>query len=114
MNQWTVVAAMIPLVYGYSSLHHHGVWLDFRFDAAQRLEILLTLLQSGGALRVLATMEFGWRDAATLFVLWLSQFLPPRLPGALANVYSLRGAMLALPSVVGRPAPRSSPSFRQA
>jgi len=32
INQWTVLAAMIPLVYGYSSLRHHGVWLDFRFD----------------------------------------------------------------------------------
>ncbi len=47
INQWTVLAAMIPLVYGYSSLRHHGVWLDFRFDDAQRLELLLTLLQSG-------------------------------------------------------------------
>src|SRR6185503_7618619 len=27
INQWTVLAAMIPLVYGYSSLRHHGVWL---------------------------------------------------------------------------------------
>ena len=25
INQWTVLAAMIPLVYGYSSLQHHGV-----------------------------------------------------------------------------------------
>jgi len=38
-----VLAAMIPLVYGYSSLQHHGVWRDFRFDDAQRLELLLTL-----------------------------------------------------------------------
>src|SRR5439155_52053 len=45
INQWTVLAAMIPLVYGYSSLHHHGAWRDFRFDDAQRLEVLLTLLQ---------------------------------------------------------------------
>jgi len=43
INQWTVLAAMIPLVYGYSSLRHHGVWLDFHFDGPQRLEILLTL-----------------------------------------------------------------------
>src|SRR6266581_1366433 len=41
INQWTVLAAMIPLVYGYSSLHHHGAWRDFRFDDAQRLEVLL-------------------------------------------------------------------------
>src|SRR2546428_10663541 len=79
INQWTVLAAMIPLVYGYSSLRHHGVWLDFRFDGPQRLEILLTLLQSGLAMMVLANMEFDWRDATGLFVLWLVQFLQPGL-----------------------------------
>src|SRR3989441_8409364 len=52
INQWTVLAAMIPIVYGYSSLRHHGVWLDFHFDGPQRLEILLTLLQSGLAMMV--------------------------------------------------------------
>ena len=69
INQWTVLAAMIPLVYGYSSLRHHGVWLDFQFDTPQRLEILLTLLQSGLAMMVLANMEFDWRDATVLFAL---------------------------------------------
>src|SRR2546425_12957389 len=81
INQWTVLAAMIPLVYGYSSLRHHGVWLDFRFDDAQRLELLLTLLQSGLAVILLANMEFDWLDATIIFVLWLAPFLPPPLRG---------------------------------
>ena len=102
INQWTVLAAMIPLVYGYSTLRHHGVWLDFRFDAAQRLEILLTLLQSGLALLVLATMEFGWRDAAVLFVLWLAQLLRPSLRDAAAIAYGLWIALLALQVLLGR------------
>jgi hypothetical protein len=102
INQWTVLAAMIPLVYGYSTLRHHGVWLDFRFDAAQRLEILLTLLQSGLALLVLATMEFGWRDAAVLFVLWLAQFLRPSLRDVAVVAYGLWIALLALQVVLGR------------
>ncbi len=114
INQWTVLAAMIPLVYGYSSLHHHGVWLDFRFDAAQRLEILLTLLQSGVALLVLATMEFGWRDAATLFVLWLAQFLRPSLRDAVAIVYGLWIAILAVQFVLGRRSLRAPRYFWQA
>jgi cation:H+ antiporter len=102
INQWTVLAAMIPLVYGYSTLRHQGVWLDFRFDAAQRLEILLTLLQSGLALLVLATMEFGWRDAAVLFVLWLAQFLRPSLRDAAAIAYGVWIAILALQVGLGR------------
>src|SRR2546422_3728836 len=39
INQWTVLAAMIPLVYGYSSLRHHGVWLDFHYGWPQRSKI---------------------------------------------------------------------------
>src|SRR5438046_5574382 len=66
INQWTVLAAMIPIVYGYSSLRHHGVWLDFHFDGPQRLEILLTLLQSGLAMMVLANMEFEDRKSTRL------------------------------------------------
>src|SRR2546426_6787124 len=87
INQWTVLAAMIPLVYGYSSLRHHGVWLDFRFDDAQRLELLLTLLQSGLAVILLANMEFDWLDATIIFVLWLPQFPrpPPRDEGGGAH-----------------------------
>src|SRR3989442_8446093 len=84
INQWTVLAAMIPLVYGYSSLQHHGVWQDFHFDDAQRLELLLTLLQSGLAVLLLANMGFDWLDATIIFVLWLVQFLPPTLRGEIA------------------------------
>ena len=102
INQWTVLAAMIPLVYGYSSLRHHGVWLDFHFDGPQRLEILLTLLQSGLAMMVLANMEFDWRDASVLFVLWLVQFLRPNLREAVAVAYGVGMVMLAIEFVVGR------------
>jgi len=104
INQWTVLAAMIPLVYGYSSLRHHGVWLDFHFDGAQRLEILLTLLQSGLAMMVLANMEFDWRDATVLFVLWLAQFLRPSLREAVAIAYGVWMVILAIEFVVGRKA----------
>src|SRR3989442_14509704 len=47
INQWTVLAAMIPLVYGYSSLRPHGVRLAFHVDGPQRLRNLLHLLPSG-------------------------------------------------------------------
>jgi cation:H+ antiporter len=113
INQWTILAAMIPLVYGYSSLRHHGVWLDFRFDAAQRLEILLTLLQSALGLLVLATMEFGWRDAAVLFVLWLAQFLRPSLRDEVTIVYGLWIAILALQLGLGRRSLRAPRYFWQ-
>ncbi len=104
INQWTVLAAMIPLVYGYSTLRHHGMWMDFHFDEAQRLEILLTLLQSGLGLMVLANMEFDARDAGVLFVLWLAQFLRPSLRDEVAIVYAGWMVILALEFAFGRKA----------
>jgi len=100
INQWTVLAAMIPLVYGYSSLQHHGVWQDFHFDDAQRLELLLTLLQSGLAVLLLANMEFDWLDATILFVLWLVQFLRPTMREEIAVAYGIWMVILVIGFVV--------------
>jgi cation:H+ antiporter len=96
INQWTVLAAMIPLVYGYSHLQHHGTWADFTFDGEQRLEIVLTLLQTGLGTMLLANMRFDWRDASAIFVLWLAQFLVPHWREEVAVAYGLWIAVLAI------------------
>src|SRR6185369_6956824 len=46
INQWTVLAAMIPLLYGWSHLRAHGTWATFTFDGEQEVEIALTVAQS--------------------------------------------------------------------
>src|SRR6266550_1445633 len=79
INQWTILAAMIPIVYGFSHLHHYGVWADFTFDIAQRNELALTLLQTMLGVLLLANMEFDWLDATALLVLWAVQFTLPQL-----------------------------------
>jgi len=89
INQWTILAAMIPLVYGMSHLHHHGAWADFPFDPAQRIEIVLTLLQTALGVLVLANMEFDWFDATALFVLWVVQFVAPHLREEVIVAYAL-------------------------
>ena len=96
INQWTVLAAMIPLVYGYSHYHHTGSWADFHFDAEQRVEIILTLLQTGLGMVVLANMEFDWFDATALFVLWVVQFVAPHLREEVSIAYALWIAILLL------------------
>jgi cation:H+ antiporter len=104
INQWTVLAAMIPLVYGFSSLHHHGVWMDFHFDDGQRVEILLTLLQTALGMMLLANMDFDWLDASILFVLWLAQFLKPDWREEVAVAYALWMVILGIGFVTrGKP-----------
>ena len=100
INQWTVLAAMIPLVYGYSHYRHTGAWADFHFDAGQRLEILLTLLQTGLGVVILANMEFDWLDATALFVLWGVQFFVPHLREEVALGYAVWIAILVIGFVI--------------
>ncbi len=88
VNQWTVLAAMIPLVYGYSHWRHSGAFIPFQFDAGQQLEIVLTLLQSALALVILAKMRFTWIDAAGIFVLWAVQFFVPHWRVQIAICYA--------------------------
>ena len=96
INQWTILAAMIPLVYGYSHMVHAGSWADFPFDAEQRLEILLTMLQTALGSALLANLRFDWRDASALFVLWVAQFLVPHWREEVAVAYALWIAVLLI------------------
>lgn len=105
INQWTVLAPMIPLVYGYSHWRATGTWSAFGFDGEQELEILITLLQSTVAVLVLLTLEFQWYEAAGIFVLWLVQFLVPHWRVEVAWGYGVWIAVLLTLYVAGRRRP---------
>jgi cation:H+ antiporter len=96
INQWTVLAAMIPLVFGWSHAAGGGGWIAFDFDPAQRLEIALTLAQSFLALLLLMEMRFEWWQATLLFVLWLVQFLWPAWREPVLAFYVLWSAVVIL------------------
>jgi cation:H+ antiporter len=102
INQWTILAAMIPLVYGFSHMHHFGTWSDFHFDAPQQVEILLTLLQTLLGVLLLANMEFDWLDASALLVLWLIQFIVPHLREEVSVVYGVWIVVLLGQFVLGK------------
>jgi cation:H+ antiporter len=92
INQWTVLAAMIPIVFSLS----RGEPAALPFDGEQRLEILLTILQSAVAVLLLVNMRFEWWNAALLFVLWLAQFLVAHWRDELCWVYAAWAAGLIL------------------
>ena len=71
INQWTMLAAMLPIAYGLA-LGHAGT-IDF--DAHQELEVLMTIGQSLLGALLLANMRFTWWEAALLFALWAVQFV---------------------------------------
>jgi len=83
INQWTILVAMIPFIYSYGL----GRFAPVVFDAHQRSEILLTIIQSYLGACFLASMEFNFLEASALFILWLIQFANPGLREAITWVY---------------------------
>jgi cation:H+ antiporter len=83
INQWTVLAAMIPMVYCASLGHVEGI----PFDAHQRSEILLTLAQGYLGFLLLVNMEFDWIEAIGLFGLWFLQFAVPDSRHVVTAIY---------------------------
>jgi cation:H+ antiporter len=70
INQWTLLAAMLPIVYSIS----RGTPSSIPLDGNQELELVLTLGQSLLSALFLLEMKFAWWEATGLFVLWIVQF----------------------------------------
>jgi cation:H+ antiporter len=98
INQWTVLAAMIPVVYSLSV----GEPTALRFDGPQRDEILITILQSILGVLILSNMRFAFWEAALLFVLWFAQFLRAELRDEISWIYAIWGVILIVDSFVDR------------
>src|SRR5215467_13783062 len=78
INQWTLLAAMLPITYSLSL----GAARAIPLDSQQELEVLMTLGQSLLAALFLVGMHLAWWEAAGLFGLWIMQFsLSPVSPG---------------------------------
>ncbi|HEX9427370.1 MAG TPA: hypothetical protein VGA64_06240 [Candidatus Polarisedimenticolia bacterium] len=83
INQWTMLAAMIPLVYSFSL----GAPSFIPFDDFQKKEILLTVAQSMLGMLLLANMSFHLFEAAGIFCLWGLQFAVPHLHEEVTLLY---------------------------
>ena len=83
INQWTMLIAMIPMVYSYGM----GGVAVIHFDLHQKEEILLTLAQAFVGFMFLMNMTFSWYEAAGLFVLWLAQFIQPHWRTEITHIY---------------------------
>ncbi len=78
INQWTLLAAMLPIVYSIS----RGQLSLIPLDRQQELELLMTIAQSLIGMVFLINMELAWWEATALFSLWGVQFvLSPVAPG---------------------------------
>jgi cation:H+ antiporter len=84
INQWTILIAMIPVIYSLGMGRISAV----PFDEHQKVEILLTIVQSYLGFLFLASMDFTLFEAVGLFVLWLIQFIVPNIRVEITWVYA--------------------------
>ncbi|MFH0854919.1 MAG: hypothetical protein V1869_00155 [Candidatus Omnitrophota bacterium] len=83
INQWTILVALIPFIYSFGM----GRVASVIFDDQQKVEILLTIIQSYLGFLFLASMDFKFFEAAALFLLWLAQFIFPAIRAEIIWVY---------------------------
>jgi cation:H+ antiporter len=98
INQWSILSALIPVVYSIS----RGQPSAIAFDEHQRMEILLTILQSFLGWLLLVNLDLRMFEALILFVFWLVQFLVPSLRGPMIGVYAGWCGLEILFIVLGR------------
>ena len=98
INQWTVLAGMIPVVYSLSL----GRLAAVPFDGMHRHEILLTILQSLLGMILLMNMRYSWWEAVVLFVPWFVQFCVPSLRVAVIEAYAVLIGLGIVQALFGR------------
>ena len=87
VNQWTLLTAMLPIVYSIS----RGSASSIVFDDQQKLELLMTIGQALLGMMFLVNMELQWWEASVLFALWLIQFGFSAVPAGHGGVLGFLG-----------------------
>lgn len=91
INQWSLLVGMIPIAYGLAS---GNILKPLALDAHQVQELWLTASQSLYAMGIMLNLLISIRGAATLFVLFLIQFIFPGTHIPISIVYLALAAYL--------------------
>jgi cation:H+ antiporter len=118
INQWTLLAAMLPIVLSISRHSASGLV----FDQQQSLELLMTLGQALLGCLFLIAMELVWWEALAIFALWVAQFLfsiaprgvPMTIHWVITGIYLAWSAVEVIRIVFGFRAPVAFVSFARA
>ena len=109
INQWSILSAMIPVLFVISA----GTIKPLQFDAFQRHEIILTILQSFLGFLLLLNLELVMWEALILFVFWAVQFFVPSIREEMIWVYTGWCVFEILKLLFARKAPAAWIGFRE-
>jgi cation:H+ antiporter len=107
INQWSLLAAMLPIVLSISA----GALTPIQFDAQQRLELLMTLGQALVGMMFLLNMELAWWEATVLFVLFLIPFASSVTAPYVTGAYFAWAAIELVRMFLGRRKPEALVQF---
>lgn len=98
INQWTLLVAMLPIVYSMSL----GQVAAIPLDGQQELELLMTLGQALVGMMFLINMELAWWEATALFVLFFVPFIHPATARIVVALYFVWAAVELVRMIAGR------------
>ena len=84
INQWSILSAMIPILFVISA----GEIKPLVFDQMQKNEIILTILQSFLGFLLLLNLKLVLYEASILFIFWVVQFFVPGFREEMIWVYA--------------------------
>jgi cation:H+ antiporter len=103
INQWTLLTAMLPIVYSMSI----GTPTPITFDEQQRVEILMTLGQAVVGMLFLMNMELRWWEAAVLFGMFALPFGHPVLAKPVTVAYFVYAGFEMFRMINGKREPKA-------
>ena len=99
INQWTLLVAMLPIVY---SISLGGTAGDPSSTPQQRLELLMTLGQALVGMMFLINMELAWWEATVLLVLFFVPFAHPAAAKVVTAAYFAWAGVELVRMILGR------------
>jgi cation:H+ antiporter len=98
INQWTLLTAMLPIIFSISM----GSITPILFDQKQRIELLLTLGQAVVGMIFLLNMRLAWYEAAIMFVFFWIPFVNASWAGPVTVLYFAWAALEVGRMLAGR------------
>jgi cation:H+ antiporter len=109
INQWSILSAMIPVLFVISA----GEIKPLVFDTMQEHEIILTILQSFLGFLLLMNLRLAAWEATILFVFWLVQFVMPSIREEMIYVYLILCVLEIVRMIAARKPPAAWVGLRR-
>lgn len=101
LNQWLLLAGSLPIIFSISA----GTYSTVIFDAFQRGEIILTILQTAMVLACCWDAKVMWWEVLLIFALWIIGFFVPAERGHIIYAHLIAFILILVGSFILQPVP---------